>query len=169
MGATAAVTLDSKAAFGLIILNLTPADNATIGIWPGVALGLGFWDRILCRGWSNSWPLVGIIDAATVMALDFKAALRLAIPNIPKAADATPCTDVGDELYPSSWNWIFGMRRPSSTLLHFWLDKSMTLETLLKIKLSVQNLLSISFSLPLIKSMYKTVAALSLAIAWMTQ
>jgi len=64
LGATAAVTLDSKAAFGLTIPNPTPADNASIGIWPGVALGLGFCDRILCRGWSNSWPLVGRIDAS---------------------------------------------------------------------------------------------------------
>jgi len=116
LGATAAVTLDSKAAFGLTIPNPTPADNASIGIWPGVALHLGFRDRILCRGWSNSWPLVGRIDAATVMALDFKAALRSAVPNTPKAADAIPCIDAWDELYPSSWNWILGMQRSNSLL-----------------------------------------------------
>ena len=78
---------------------------------------MGFWDRILCRGWSNSWPLVDRIDAATVMALDSKAALRLAVPNIIKAADGTPCIDAWDELYPSSWNWILVMRRSDSHTL----------------------------------------------------
>jgi len=65
----------------------------------------------------QGWSLVGQIDVAAAMALDSKAALGLPILNIPTATDTTPCTDAGDELYPSSWDWILGMRRSDSQLM----------------------------------------------------
>jgi len=74
--AAAAVALDFKAALGLAIPNNPMATYTTIDTGPGVVIGLSSSDRRLCRGWSNSWLLVGRIDDATGMALDSKAALR---------------------------------------------------------------------------------------------